>query len=300
MTTRTHTGSLLAVAAFVAVGSSVAAAEELGGYPVAGGQAARYAVAAVLLLVVVRFRLRRPSGRELVQLIALSATGLVLFNILLVEAVRRGDAGSVGVVVGSVPVVLVIVAPLLAHERLRPILLAAAAVVALGAALVQGAGGRLPPDALLLALGALGCEACFGLLARSLIPAYGPAGVSTWIVLLAVPMLVAVGLAADGAGVLAAPTTREAIALGYMAAVVTTGGFIAWYGSIARLGVERAGLFSGVLPVTALFTGALLGHGDITPERIAGILVVAAGITAGLMAAPPRGAGSTLHDAAPR
>jgi hypothetical protein len=108
--------------------------------------------------------------------------------------------------------------------------------------------------------------------------------VSTWIVLLAVPMLLAIGLAADGAGVLAAPTAREAIALGYMAAFVTAGGFIAWYGSIARLGVERAGLFSGVLPVTALFTGALLGHAEITPERIAGITVVAAGITAGLLA----------------
>ena len=120
---------------------------------------------------------------------------------------------------------------------------------------------------------------------------------STWIVLLAVPMLIAVGLAADGAGLLASPTTREAIALGYMAAVVTTGGFIAWYGSIARLGVERAGL-SLVLPVTALFAGAMLGHADITPERIAGIVVITAGITAGLMAAPPRSA--TLSDVAPR
>jgi drug/metabolite transporter (DMT)-like permease len=98
-------------------------------------------------------------------------------------------------------------------------------------------------------------------------------------------MLLIVGLAADGAALLAAPTVREAIALGYMAAIVTAGGFVAWYGSIARLGVERAGLFSGVLPVTALFTGALLGHADITTGRIAGIAVVAAGITAGLVIA---------------
>jgi drug/metabolite transporter (DMT)-like permease len=98
-------------------------------------------------------------------------------------------------------------------------------------------------------------------------------------------MLLIVGLAADGAALLAAPTAREAIALGYMAAIVTAGGFVAWYGSIARLGVERAGLFSGVLPVTALFTGALLGHADITTGRIAGIAVVAAGITAGLVLA---------------
>ena len=150
---------------------------------------------------------------------------------------------------------------------------------------MQSAGGRLPFDALLLSLGVLACEACFGLLARPLIPAFGPAGVSTSIVLLAVPMLVAGGLVAGGSDLLAVPTGREALALAYMAGVVTAGGFIAWYGAIARLGVERAGLFSGVLPVTALFTGALLGHGEVTVQRVAGIAVVAAGITAGLYVA---------------
>jgi drug/metabolite transporter (DMT)-like permease len=280
-----RTGSLLAVLAFVAIGSSVAAAEELVDYPIAGGQAARYAVAAVVLLVLVRGRLKKPNPRELAQLVALSATGLVLFNVFLLEAVSRADAGSVGVIVGAVPVVLVVVAPLLARERIRPALLAAAFAVAVGAALVQSAGGRLPLDALLFSLGVLACEACFGLLARPLIPGFGPAGVSTWIVLLAVPMLAAIGLVADGSGALAVPTARELLALAYMAGVVTAGGFIAWYGAIARLGVERAGLFSGVLPVTALLTGALLGHADVTPARIAGIAVVVAGITAGLYVA---------------
>ena len=162
MKSRTLTGSGLAVLAFMAVGSSVAAAEELTDYPIAGGQAARYAVAAVLLLVIVRGRLRRPSARELAQLTALSVTGLVLFNVLLLEAVRRADAGSVGVIVGAVPVVLVIVVPLLGGERIRPALLVAAFAVALGAALVQAAGGRMPADALLLSLGVLACEAASG------------------------------------------------------------------------------------------------------------------------------------------
>lgn len=276
----TFTGSFLAVLAFMAVGSSVTAAEELVHYPIAGGQAARYALAALLLLVIVRGRLKRPSPRELLQLALLSLTGLVLFNVLLVEAVRRADAGSVGVIVGAVPVVLVVVAPLLAGQRVRPALLVAAVAVACGAALVQSADGSMSAEALLLSLGVLACEACFGLLARPLIPVFGPAGVSAWIVLLAVPMLVA-----GGGAELAAPTMGEALALGYTAIVVTTGGFIAWYGAIQRLGVERAGLFSGVLPVTALATGALLGHAEVTPERVAGIAVVAAGITAGLLAA---------------
>jgi drug/metabolite transporter (DMT)-like permease len=304
MTERTLTGSLLAVLAFMAVGSSVAAAGELTAYPVAGGQAIRYALAGLLLLALVRGRLRRPSPRELLMLLALSAAGLVLFNILLLEAVRRADAGSVGVIVGALPVVLVTLGPLLQRQRIRPALLGTAVVVALGAALVQTAGGGMPPDALLLSLGVLACEACFGLLARALIPTFRPAGVSTWIALLAVPVLLAIGLATDGGGVLATPTRDQALALGYTAAAVTAGGFVAWYGSIARLGVERAGLFSGVLPVTALFAGALLGHADITPQRIIGIAVVAAGITAGQLAArrPMRaqGAQTSARDPQPR
>jgi drug/metabolite transporter (DMT)-like permease len=285
MVGRTRSGSLLAAMAFVAVGSSVTAAGELTAYPAAGGQAARYAVATVVLLAINRLRLRRPSARELAQLAALSATGLVVFNLLLIAAVRRADSGSVGAIVGAVPVVLVVVGPLLARERVHPALLVAAAVVALGAAAVQDAGGRLPLVALGLSLGVLACEACFGLLARPLIPAFGPAGVSAWIALLAVPMLVAIGLASDGASGLPMPTARQALALAYMAVVVTAGGFVCWYGAIARLGVERAGLFSGVLPITALLTGALLGHADITLGRITGVLIVAAGITGGLLLA---------------
>lgn len=68
MRLRNSGGSLLAVLAFVAVGLSVAA-EELASYPIAGGQALRYCGAAVLLLLIVRFHLRRPSRRELVWVI---------------------------------------------------------------------------------------------------------------------------------------------------------------------------------------------------------------------------------------
>ena len=71
----------------------------------------------------------------------------------------------------------------------------------------------------------------------------------------AVPLLAAWALAVDGAA-LPTPTTAEALALVYLAVGVTTGGFLLWYSSIRLLGVERAGLFAGVLPISAL---ALLG-----------------------------------------
>ena len=140
-----------------------------------------------------------------------------------------------------------IAGPLLAGEPIRPALLVAAVGVTVGAAVIQGAGGQMPPGALGLAVAALACEACFGLLARPLIPVFGPAGVSAWIALLAVPMLV-LWAAADGSGSLDRPTGHEMAALAYMAVVVTAGGFVCWYAAIERLGVERAGLSPACSP----------------------------------------------------
>jgi drug/metabolite transporter (DMT)-like permease len=63
---------------------------------------------------------------------------------------------------------------------------------------------------------------------------------------------------------------------------VISGAFVLWYSAIRALGVERTGLFAGVLPVAALFCAAALGGSELAPGRITGVLAVAAGIVAGL------------------
>jgi drug/metabolite transporter (DMT)-like permease len=107
----------------------------------------------------------RPIARELALLTALAATGLVLFNVCVVGAVREGDPGTVGVIVGCVPVVLAVAAPLLDGRRPSPRLVLAGVVVAVGAAGVEQAGGGMSGVGVLLALGALACEASFSLIA---------------------------------------------------------------------------------------------------------------------------------------
>jgi drug/metabolite transporter (DMT)-like permease len=276
-------GGSCAALAMAAVGSSFAVAEELVAYPAAGGQAARYALAGLILLAVLRGRLVRPTRRELVLLTALAATGLALFNALVIAAVEAADAGSVGVVVACVPVVLAVAAPLLARRALDPRVLLGAVVVAAGAAVVQGLGGVLPPRALVLALGALACEAAFSLLAAPLLDRLGAVAVSAWAALLAVPLLVASALVLDGpAAAFPVPTAREVAALAYLAVVVTALAFVVWYTAVHRLGAERAGLFSAVLPVSALLTAAALGESELTTGRLLGVLAVAAGIALAL------------------
>jgi drug/metabolite transporter (DMT)-like permease len=274
-------GSLLAATALALVGSLVAASDYVETYPLPAGQALRYALAGAALLVIARGRLPRLRPRELVGMVALSATGLVLFNLFVIEGVRETDPATVGVIVGCVPVVLAFAGPLLERRPLSGRVIVAAVVVSVGAAGVQSAGGGITATGLALALGALACEAAFSLLAVPHLGRLGPLAVSTYACLFAVPLLAVWSLIADGAS-LPLPDAEEAAAIGYLALGVTTFGFVCWYSALGLLGVERAGLFSGVLPVSALLVSALLGVAEITPERVAAVAVVAAGVTLGV------------------
>src|SRR5215218_11263830 len=116
--TPTLRGSLLAATALAFVGSLVAAADYVESYPFAAGQALRYAAAGLALLAIARGRLPRLTRRELLGLLALSATGLVLFNLFVIEGVRETDPATVGVIIGCVPVVLAFAGPLLDRRPL--------------------------------------------------------------------------------------------------------------------------------------------------------------------------------------
>jgi drug/metabolite transporter (DMT)-like permease len=280
-------GSLCAITALALVGSLVAASDAVEGYPFAAGQALRYLLAAAVLLVLAHGRLPRLRPREALSLAALSATGLVLFNLFVIEGVRETDPATVGVIVGCVPVVLAVAGPPLSGRPVSAWVVAAAVVVAVGAAGVQYADGGITPAGLLLALGALACEACFSLLAAPHLKRLGPLAVSAYACLFAVPMLAGWSLLADGPSI-SMPSFEEAAAIAYLGVAVTTIGFVAWYTAVGLLGVERAGLFSGVLPVSALACSAALGVAHVTPQRLAAVAVVAAGITLGMRAGPPR------------
>jgi drug/metabolite transporter (DMT)-like permease len=284
--TPTARGSLLAALALALVGSLVAAADLVEGYPLSTGQALRYALAGAVLLVIARGRLPRLDRWEALGLVALAATGLVLFNLFVIEGVRETDPATVGVIVGCVPVVLAIAGPLFERRPLHGRVIVAAFVVAAGAAGVQWAGGGVTPAGLLLALGALGCEAAFSLLAVPHLKRLGALAVSTYACLFAVPMLAIWSLLAEGPS-LPVPDAGQAAALAYLAVGVTVLGFVSWYTAVGLLGVDKAGLFSGVLPVSALVFSAALGVAELTPGRLGAVAVVALGVTLGVRAAAP-------------
>ncbi len=266
------------------VGTLAASSSVINHYPLYGGQALRYTLAAMILFAVGRAKglsLVRLSLREALLLLALAATGLVLFNVCVIQGTRHASPTLVGTTVGAVPVVLALVGPLLARSRPSGRVLLAAVVVVAGATIATGLGsGSL--TGVLYAVGALACEACFSLLALPLLPRLGPVRVSAYTQAVAIPLLLIVGVIADGSGVVRVPTAAEATALVYLGTVVSAGAFMLWYGALPRLGADRAGLFAGMVPVGAIVTTVLLGLGTPTATELGGAALVIAGLAVGL------------------
>jgi drug/metabolite transporter (DMT)-like permease len=296
-----RTGAGLAAASMLLVGGSVAASSLLDGYPVLGGQAVRYLVAALLLAGWARLRrtpLPRPAGREWAWLAALAVIGLAGCSVLLIEATRVADPASVGVVIGAAPLVIVIAAALAAGHRPTRRALLAAAVVTAGSAAAQLGGATGPTwsgTGLLLTAGAVGGVAGTSLLAAPVLPRLGALTVTVYACGLAGILLLAAAAVARSAGgppILRTPTATELAALSYLTVAVTAAVFVAWYTAMERLGADRTGLFNGLIPVASLAAVALTGTGAITPLRFLGALAVLAGVILGLGRAPQAPAGT--------
>jgi len=291
LTKQERTGVGLAVGSVLLVGGSVAASSMLAGYPVLGGQAVRYLAAGLLLAAWARLTrqpLPRPTGRDWAWLAALAVIGLAGCSVLMIQAIRVADPASVGVIIGAAPLVIIIAAAITARRRPTRRVLLAAAVVTAGSAAAQLGGATGPafsPAGLLWSAGALAGVVGTSLLAAPILPRLGAVAVTTYACALAGLLLLAaaaIARAAGGPPILRIPTSAQLAALAYLTIAVTALVFLAWYGALQRLGLDRAGLFSGLIPVTSLAAVVLTGTGTVTPFGLLGALAVLAGVILGL------------------
>src|SRR6266516_703028 len=146
---------VLCALAMTILGSSFPVTRLLLDYPMLAGQALRYALAALVLAaasggaptvgpgasdtsaVLVRGG-PRPGRRDLARLGALAATGLVGFNVCVLNGLHRADPALLGTVIGAVPLLLALVGPALAGRRPAVRVTVGAAAVVLGVTLVEG------------------------------------------------------------------------------------------------------------------------------------------------------------------
>jgi drug/metabolite transporter (DMT)-like permease len=298
-------GALSAAFACLLVGGSFTANSLLGDYPYAGGLFLRYGLAFLLLLPLLPAgsltAVRALAARQWTRLLLLAALGMVGFNTAVLAAERTAEPAVPGVLVGCAPVVVAVLVPLLAGRRPGRAVLHGALLVAAGAFTVQG-WGRTDAMGLVFSVGALVGEVGFAVLAVPVLRPLGPVLLSAVVCALAAVESAVVGLVAVGAAGgtwLRPPDTTEALALGWMAVVVTVVGFVCWYAGVQRIGAERATLFSGLIPVAAAGTAPLVGAGTYGVPQAVGSALVAAGVALGAGLLGARGAGSPPSPPAP-
>jgi drug/metabolite transporter (DMT)-like permease len=283
-------GAALGVAAMACVGSSVAVSATIVDAPLFTLQGVRYTLAAVLLLALGAATGRRvphPRAVEWCWLVGVALAGLVLFNVAVVRGVQHAEPAVIGVAVASVPLVLAIAGPLLAGGRPAPAVVVAAVVVSAGAVLVQG-GGRTDAAGLFWAAVVLVTEVLFTLLAVPVLGRLGPWGVSLHTVWMAALALLVLGGLVEGPAAVTRLDLGDLLAAVHLAVIVTALAFVLWYSAVRRLGAGRAGLVTGVVPVTAAAGGVLLGGPWPALPVWLGTLVVATGLAVGFGSRPAR------------
>jgi drug/metabolite transporter (DMT)-like permease len=122
---------------------------------------------------------------------------------------------------------------------------------------------------------------------------HGPLGVSVHSTWMAAVLFAVTGVVHEGPGAVLRLTTADLLAGAYLAVGVTALAFVLWYTCVQRVGAARAGLLTGVAPISAAATGMALG-GPLPSLLVwLGVAVVTGGLALGL--SRPEGAPSVLQ-----
>jgi drug/metabolite transporter (DMT)-like permease len=273
------------MAGMVLLGSSVAVIAATRHLPVLGMQAARYAVAAVTLVIVARalgIRLVLPRGSDVGWVIGGAMAGLVGFNLATILGTRHAEPGLLGAAVACIPIALAIAGPLTRRRRPSPHVVTGAIVVSVGAVAVTG-WGRGDAIGILMAASLIVFEAGFTLLGSRALPRMGPWSYSAATTVVASIAFAVLSALVERPNLASFAQPQSVAAILYLGAVATAIAFVLWFTGVQRLGSGTVGLCAGLAAPSAALIGALFGAPLPSLGAWLGMAVIAAGLLIGFL-----------------
>ncbi|MDE3723645.1 DMT family transporter [Nocardiopsis sp. N85] len=290
--TRTSTlwGLWPALGGMALMGSSVAVIGATADLPAFVVQAARYAVAAIAIIVLARLlgrHLPLPRGRDVLWVVAGALSGLVGFNLVLIVGTAHAEPAVLAAAVACIPIVLSVAGPLTRGRRPSGQVVAGALVVSAGAVAVTG-WGHADSLGILLALSLIVLEAGFTLFGA---PALARMGAWGYTAATTVTAAVIFGVLSLWAGPTAWGVLSDPAALGavvYLGAIATALSFVLWFTGVNRVGAGAASLAAGVAAPTAALVATALGAPMPSVGTWIGMAVIGAGLVIGFAPRPRR------------
>jgi drug/metabolite transporter (DMT)-like permease len=240
----------------------------------------RWALALLPLLVIAQL-IERPPWRQLMAawpwLIALSAFGLLGYNLLLYAALEHTDAFSASLINAFNPALITLAATIFLRERLT--------LTAIGGVLIALAGvlsGGDPATLLgtgfgtgeLFMIGAIAAWTAYTITGR-LTPKIPPITATALQAAITVTVLTPISLATGGPVL---PATAEAItSLAFIAVFPSVLSYLLWNRALTVFPAGSAGVFLNLITVFTAAITILAGH-PYTAAQVLGGLIVIAGV----------------------
>ncbi|MCC5620794.1 DMT family transporter [Nostoc sp. CHAB 5715] len=279
-------GPILLTTAMILVGSTVPASRIIStGLPPFLATTARFCIAVPIFIMLLRIRAERIPKmpvRDWMVILLQASAGSVGYTVLLLLGSQYAPAATAGVILGSLPGVMTLLAIAFLGER--PSIRSVVAVsLAVGGVIVVMVEGQRHATNMGIAetligygalLGAVSCEATFLLLNRKLKTALSPFMISSLMCVFGLILAVVPAMFELREADLARVPGSAVIGVVYYALVPTIIGFLLWYEGSARTSAFQASVFTSVMPVSAIVLSAVILSEPVTPQQLMGITMV--------------------------
>jgi drug/metabolite transporter (DMT)-like permease len=282
-------------AAMVIVGSSAAAGKlVIAELPVFLAMGIRFLIAAAAAMAVLKWRggalLPRLTRRSWLVFLAQAFCGVLVFNALLLLGLRHTSAAHAGLITATTPACMGIMAWAFLKERptTRTLLGILAAVAGVGVLNLAELGPGSMDNTLsengnplfgnLLVVGAVVGESAFLLLRKGIREPVSALGAATAVSIAGLVLFL------PGALIQAVDFDFSAVSgpvwgvLVYYGLCVSVLAYLFWFRGIVRVSGQTAGVFTGVMPVSALLFSALVLAESLGWEHLVGLVLVLAAI----------------------
>lgn len=290
-------GAYLALSgAFCLAGSSVVAGKLLASrFPVFLVSALSLVVAMLILIPVIVWRHRQKvtaiSRTQWLTCLCQAFFGIFLFRIFILWGVQHTSAMNAGIITSTTPAVIAILARLFLKEKLKASQIIGTLLTVAGIMMSQIMSanamsqiGKTPFFGNLLIFGAVLGEALFSIFSKKnaakLPGVIQTALVCLWALLLFLPL----GLYEASHFNFNAVSFLDWMMVGYYGAFVTVAAYLFWFKGIAKVPAATAGVFTGLMPVSAALLSWWLLKEPLTGNAILSLILVASGLM--IIAAP--------------
>src|SRR5215467_10303341 len=250
-------------AAMVIVGSTVVVSKLITGVlPVFVASALRFGVASLVLVPVLlraEGRLPRLDRKGWLILFLQSFAGNFLFSVFLLYGLRLTSATASGILTSTTPALIGLIALIFLRERLAPLQGIGIVLAVVGIMVINVLGARSPVAqganplfGNVLILGAVVGEALWTILGKVATRQVSALAVASLASLFGFVMFLPFALLQITTFNLAAVPTSMWLHVVYYGLVGTVGAYVLWYSGVARVPTSVAGVFTGILPISAV------------------------------------------------